>query len=81
MGDVISLNRYRKDRDRRGKLARAAANRLRFGRTKTERHAEQDETERKETRLDQKRLTGPSLIDTPALPAPGDRPDDKPRRS
>lgn len=81
MGDVISLNRYRKERERQAKLARAAANRLRFGRTKTEKQADRAETNWQETRLDQKRLTGPSLTDIPALPAPGDRPDDTPSKS
>jgi hypothetical protein len=56
MGDVVNLNRFRKDRARDADTARAAENRLRFGRRKDEREKTRRESEKTEKDLDNKRL-------------------------
>ena len=56
MGDVVNLNRFRKDRARDADTARAAENRLRFGRRKDEREKTRRESEKTEKDLDDKRL-------------------------
>ncbi len=52
MAEVINLRRVRKARAREDAAATAAANRLAFGRTKTERAAAKAEQERQERALD-----------------------------
>ena len=56
MGEVISLNRYRKNRERRVLEAQAAENRVRFGRTKDERFRDNVEEVRRQSDLDSKEL-------------------------
>jgi hypothetical protein len=58
MGEVISLKKARKERDRAAKEAAASGNRARFGRTKGEkaRQGQQDAADR--ARLDGHRLDG-----------------------
>ena len=56
MGDVINLNRYRKAKARAEKEQKAEANRVRNGRTRTEKQAVQRELDRQATELDGKRL-------------------------
>jgi hypothetical protein len=56
MGEVISLNRYRKNRERRVLEAQAAENRVRFGRTKEERFRDNVEEDRRQGDLDNKKL-------------------------
>jgi Domain of unknown function (DUF4169) len=56
MGDVVNLNRFRKDRARDADTRRAAENRLRFGRRKGEREKTRLETAKAEKGLDDKRL-------------------------
>ena len=56
MADVINLRRARKDKARREHEREAAANRLRFGRTKAQKSADQDTATRSRRTLDDKRL-------------------------
>jgi len=56
MGEVINLNRVRKAKARDEQAATAAANRRAFGRTKTERQADEAERRRQEAKLDGKRF-------------------------
>ncbi len=70
--DLINLRRARKQRDRAAREEQAAANRVKFGRTKAERQqtAAIDHLDRR--RLDAQK------IDAPANPA---KPDDDPGRT
>ena len=56
MADVINLRRARRDKARREHEHEAAANRLRFGRTKVQKNADQDAKSRSRRALDDKRL-------------------------
>jgi hypothetical protein len=56
MADVINLRRARKDKARREHEREAAANRLRFGRTKAQKSTDRDAAERGRRTLDNKRL-------------------------
>ncbi|MSO69497.1 MAG: DUF4169 family protein [Alphaproteobacteria bacterium] len=67
MGDVVNLNQFRKKAERAEKGPRAAANRARTGRTKAERLATRQETERQDAGLKGKKLDRRK-----------DRPDDDP---
>ena len=55
MADPINLNQARKAKDRTEGQARAAVNRVKFGRTKAEKLAAKAEAERRERALDQTR--------------------------
>ena len=59
MGDVINLNRFRKQRERTQREAQAAVNRTRFGRTKDEKKRDVDDTKRQDHNLDGKKLDDP----------------------
>jgi hypothetical protein len=52
MGEVINLNKRRKQAERGGQSKVAAENRRKFGRSKTERKREADEALRRERTLD-----------------------------
>ena len=52
MGDVINLNKARKAKRRAEEQVQAAANRVRFGRTKVEREAEAKVADKAERDLD-----------------------------
>jgi hypothetical protein len=56
MADIVNLKRARKDKARREHEREAAANRLRFGRTKAQKSADQDTATRSRRTLDDKRL-------------------------
>lgn len=56
MGEVVSLNQYRKQRKRSTARSRAAINRVKSGRTKTEKVELKQEAERTEGELDNKKL-------------------------
>ena len=56
MGDVVNLRQFRKRRARQDKADKAAANRRKHGRTKTEVESEVQRREREERSLDDKRL-------------------------
>lgn len=56
MGEIINLNRYRKNRERKESGAQAAENRARFGRSKDDRLREKAEQDRRQTELDNKKL-------------------------
>jgi hypothetical protein len=64
MADIVNLKRARKDRARRDKDHEAAANRLRFGRTKAQKAADRDSAGRSRRSLDDKQL----LPDKPDKP-------------
>jgi len=55
MGDIVNLNRFRKQQERRRKESEAAGNRVRFGRTKAERTQDRTEEERRNRDLDGKK--------------------------
>ncbi len=52
MGDVANLNKFRKQKARAAKKAQAAFNRVKHGRTKAEKMAEESQTVRDEKNLD-----------------------------
>lgn len=52
MGEVINLRHARKARDRAKAAAQANANRVKFGRSKAEKQAEQQDATRRERALD-----------------------------
>lgn len=56
MGEVVSLNKYRKVRQRVDDEKRAIENRAKFGRSKREREQFRDQAERERKDLDDKRL-------------------------
>ena len=56
MGEIVNLNRARKDRVRAGGKAAAAANRAAHGRTKVERTRAEAERERARRLLDGQKL-------------------------
>jgi hypothetical protein len=56
MAEVVNLNKYRKKHNRALGDRRAAANRIRFGRTKPEKARERQENERERTDTDGKKL-------------------------
>lgn len=56
MADIVNLNRFRKTKARAEDKARAAENRVAFGRTKAERQAAKAEAEREKRVLDGTKL-------------------------
>jgi hypothetical protein len=58
MGEVVNLKRFRKRTERHQSEQQAEANRTRFGRTKSERTADQHRTDRARALLDQHRIDG-----------------------
>lgn len=59
MGEVVNLNKARKARDKADAKRAAEANRLTFGRTKSERQMMQKERDRDAARLDGHKLDEP----------------------
>ena len=59
MGDIVNLNKARKARDKAAARRAADANRLTFGRTKTERLSTQKDRDRDAARLDGHKLDEP----------------------
>lgn len=59
MGEVINLNKARKARDKAEAKRTADANRLTFGRTRSERQSTQKERDREAARLDGHKLDEP----------------------
>ncbi|WP_207476804.1 DUF4169 family protein [Arenibaculum pallidiluteum] len=60
MGEVVNLNRFRKERARRDKETLAEQNRTRFGRTKEERRRDREESQKIGRDLDGKKLDDPA---------------------
>jgi hypothetical protein len=58
MGDIINLKRFKKRAERQQSEQQADANRARFGRTKSERVADQQRSDRANEVLDQHRIDG-----------------------
>ena len=56
MGDVVSLNKYRKSRQRAEAPQQAAVNRAKFGRSRPETLESQAEADRRRKELDDKKL-------------------------
>jgi len=56
MADVVNLNRWRKAKARDEKTKQAEANRVAFGRTKTEKQADRLQEERRQAELDGHKL-------------------------
>jgi len=65
VGDVISLNRFRKAKERAEAARKAEENRVRHGRTRAEKELVRHEQERQDAALDGKRL-GPEDDDADA---------------
>ncbi|MEM8663881.1 MAG: DUF4169 family protein [Pseudomonadota bacterium] len=62
-GDLINLNKARKERDRSTKAARAAENRVKHGRTKVAKHHQQADASRLKTHLDAHKRDEPDDVD------------------
>jgi Domain of unknown function (DUF4169) len=58
MGDLVNLKQFRKRAAKERSEQEAAANRTRFGRTRSERELEELRTERASEHLDQHRIDG-----------------------
>jgi hypothetical protein len=58
MGDLINLNRFKKRTTRDAAAKQADVNRVRFGRTKSERTFQEQRTIRANTMLDQHHIDG-----------------------
>ena len=58
MGELVNLKRFRKRTERDRSTKQADVNRARFGRTKSERVADERRTERANDLLDQHRVDG-----------------------
>jgi hypothetical protein len=58
VGELVNLNRFKKSAARDRAAKQADANRVRFGRTKSERAIEEDRTRRASDVLDQHRIDG-----------------------
>lgn len=56
MADIVNLNRFRKEKERAGKKARAAENRAAHGRSKADKDAEKARRNKDSSALDQHRL-------------------------
>ena len=56
MGDVVNLKRFKKRHEREQSAKQAEANRVRFGRTKSERISDELRNNRAEDLLDQHRI-------------------------
>lgn len=56
MGEIVSLNKFRKTRARAAEKQQAAANRTRHGRDKAEKRRDDDDRARHETDVDSTRL-------------------------
>ncbi len=56
MGDIVNLNKYRKQRQRTEQTEQAAENRVRFGRNKSDRTRTHSEQDRRSRDLEGKRL-------------------------
>ncbi len=54
MGDIVNLNKYRKQRQRTEQTKQAAENRVRFGRSKSDRASARSEQDRLSQDLDGK---------------------------
>ena len=58
MGDLVNLKRFRKRAEKQQSARQADANRAKFGRSKSERVSEQQQSERSADLLEQHRLDG-----------------------
>ncbi|HEX9471441.1 MAG TPA: DUF4169 family protein [Bradyrhizobium sp.] len=58
MGDVVNLKRFRKRAERTQSAKQADANRLQFGRTKSERALDEQRAKQAKDLLDQHRIDG-----------------------
>ncbi len=67
MGDVINLTRYRKARAKLSGKRRSAENQARFGRNRRERDESRHTEERRERKLDGKRLDHDCSADEPPI--------------
>lgn len=59
MAEIVNLNRFRKDNNRRKRAEAAAENRVRHGRTRAEREAEQAREEKRRALVEGHRLERP----------------------
>ena len=57
MGDVVSLNQFRKKRDRKNSETTARNNRVRFGRTLNQRITDNNQRSKEDAELESKKLT------------------------
>jgi len=59
MAEIVNLKRVRKEKARREHDREAEANRLRFGRTKAQKAADEDTKERERRAMDERKLEDP----------------------
>ncbi|MGH8456181.1 MAG: DUF4169 family protein [Stenotrophobium sp.] len=77
MAEIINLNKARKRRQREADEKQAAENRVKFGRSKTEKQRDAAEAEEARRRLDQLRRESPP---EPRAQRPSESEPDPPRR-
>ncbi len=65
MGDVVNLNKFRKNKNREQLEKRAKQNRTRFGRTKQQKTSDRQIFDKNETNLTGKKLTKSQRKDEP----------------
>ena len=75
MGDIVNLNKFRKERQRADEQRQARDNRVRFGRTGADKAADRAASEKAESDLSGKKRDTPGQTttddgDTPETPAP-----------
>ncbi|MCC3306513.1 DUF4169 family protein [Sneathiella sp. HT1-7] len=66
MGDIVNLNQFRKERNRKAAEDLARNNRASFGRTSAQKKKDLDKKKKRDALLDQKKLPGQSEEDTPS---------------
>ena len=64
MGDLVNLNQFRKERNRKAAEDLARNNRASFGRTSAQKKKDLDKKKKRDALLDQKKLPGQSEEDT-----------------
>ena len=59
MGDIVNLNKFRKQKSRDTREKQADENRIKFGLAKAQKKLNKTEAEKSKTKLDQKKLDKP----------------------
>jgi len=59
MGDIVNLNKFRKQKTRDLREKQADDNRIKFGLTKAQKNIAKTETEKRQKKLDRKKLDDP----------------------
>ncbi len=59
MGDIVNLNKFRKQKSRATREKQAEENRVKFGQTKTQKKLNQTSVDKAKSKLDRKKLDKP----------------------